>query len=75
MDDVDLEVQTRSEENGIHIYHSFDEAMNAAKIDPTIWKISFAYGKERIRLVKYVDDQHPLNGAWIYEPLHIAGDD
>ncbi len=59
-----MEVQTRSEETGLASHDSLDAAFYAAKLDPTIWKISFnAEDGSRIRLVKHDDDM------WIYEPL------
>jgi hypothetical protein len=57
-----VEVQTRSEENGIEIYSSVEEAMNAAREDPSIWKISFPVGADRIRLIR-------KNNEWVYESL------
>lgn len=63
-----IEVQTRSEENGIDFHSSIADAMKAAEKDPSIWKISFyAEGKkERVRLLK-----HSTEGDWVYEPIHI----
>lgn len=57
-----MEYQTRSEENGCQYHQSFEEALNAAEKDKTIWKISFSSGKSRIRLVKNSE-------GWIYEPI------
>ena len=63
-----MEFQTRSETNGLQSFHTFKGAMNAAKADETIWKISFTLETgERIRLVKeggYYPDRR-----WIYESL------
>lgn len=45
--------QTRSEENGILYCGSIYSALEAAKKDKSIWKISFnAFNGERIRLVR-----------------------
>lgn len=57
-----MEVQTRSEENGIRHFKSIKEAMAHAKKDSSIWKVSFNVGDEQVRLVK-------KNGEFIYEPL------
>jgi hypothetical protein len=63
MDSMDF--QTRSEETGMMYHHSFVDAMNAAKKDPTIWKISFSIQTgERIRLVKSM-----MSNQWIYQPI------
>jgi len=46
-------IQTRSERNGIKEFATFKEALDSAKNDLTIWKISFALSNgERIRLVR-----------------------
>jgi len=45
--------QTRSEENGIVFFETMKEALDAALIDGSIWKISFwSASQERIRLVR-----------------------
>ena len=49
--------QTRDESGGIQEFNTFAEAYEAAKNDPNIWKISFAVGNERIRLVRFNDPQ------------------
>ena len=59
--------QTRSEENGIQTYITLIEALDMARRDNTIWKISFdAFNGERIRLVKTIE-------GWTYENV-ITGD-
>jgi len=56
-------VQTRSEENGLNYFASFDEALQHSDDDPTVWKISIMVSPtESIRLVKQ-------EGEWIYEPI------
>ncbi len=57
-----MEFQTRSEVNGMGYFASLEAAMKAAAKDSTIWKISFTFGKESVRLIK-------RDGQWIYEPL------
>ncbi len=55
----DKAVQTRSEEFGIRNFDTVQEALEAAKKDETIWKISFNVSEERIRLVRRtLPDQH-----------------
>lgn len=45
--------QTRSETNGIVYFLTLKDALDAAKKDGTIWKISFwSASEERIRLVR-----------------------
>lgn len=58
------EYQTRSEMNGINFHHSLRDAIEEAKKDLTIWKISWSQpNAERIRLVRFD------NKLWIYEPI------
>jgi hypothetical protein len=60
-----MSFETRSEDNGLNEYQMLDEALEAAKKDKSIWKISFsALSGERIRLVRYTDDN-----KWIYQPI------
>lgn len=61
-----MEIQTRSEANGCQYFNSLKEAFDAAKQDSTIWKISFALGKERVRLVKQYGFD---NEEWVYQPI------
>ncbi len=58
-----IEFQTRSEITGLKQHNSFQDAMNRAKSDPTVWKISFNAGRERIILVN--ND----TGHWVYRPI------
>jgi hypothetical protein len=53
-----MEVQTRSEENGLKFFKTIKEAVKEAEKDITVWKISFSIGKERVRLVRI----RPLKG-------------
>ena len=58
-----MEIQTRSEMNGLKFYKSLSYAFRAAKHDPTIWKISFnAEDGSRIRLVR-------TSQGWVYEDI------
>lgn len=50
--------QTRSETNGLSVHESIDDALDRARNDPTVWKISFTHGK-RFRLLRTPDD-----GVW-----------
>jgi hypothetical protein len=55
-----FEVQTRTETNGLAYHLSFEKALDFAKRDPTIWKISFTLPTgERIRLVRQVGVHGP----------------
>ncbi len=74
----DPEFQTRSEQTGLNWHKTFQEAIDAAEQDPTIWKISFSIGSERIRLIKRqlaeFDESDPeqhlgLDPYWVYEPI------
>jgi hypothetical protein len=59
-------IQTRSEETGLREHNTLQAAFLTAACDPTIWKISFDLGSERVRLVKrdIVSKEY-----WIYEPI------
>lgn len=43
---MDKNVQTRSEETGVNYVTSVKEAIDSAKQDTSIWKISFSLGNE-----------------------------
>lgn len=63
--EVKMEVQTRSEENGLRQFNSIKEAMEHAKKDSSVWKISFSVGDEQIRLVK-------KDNQFVYEPIKFV---
>lgn len=66
-DSAKWRVQTRSEENGLFFHSSLNDAIDAAKMDKSIWKISFTLPtRERIRLMR---DDRDDRGDWIYSPL------
>jgi len=60
-----MSFQTRSEENGIAHYPTLKAAREIARIDQTIWKISFSVGEERVRLVRYGDHRE----KWVLADL------
>lgn len=60
--DNDKPFQTRSEDSGMDWHSSMEDALEAAKKDLSIWKISFSVGREMVRLVK-------RNEEWVYEPI------
>lgn len=66
-------IQTRSEETGLGQHKTLKEAFEAAKNDPTIWKISFCTETgERVRLVRI----HEPNAIyWVYEYIGVASQD
>lgn len=60
---TDLQVQTRSEENGLLYHKTFKGALKHADEDPSVWKISFSLSNgERVRLVKTAT-------GWLYSSL------
>jgi len=59
---VDCTVQTRSEDTGLGTFYSLEGALDRAKKDPTIWKISFSFGKERVILERTFDGHWVLRG-------------
>ena len=65
-----MEIQTRSEENGLHYFKTLKEAFAHADVDITVWKVSFhlegdgnASPGERVRLVRDED------GRWMYDSI------
>jgi hypothetical protein len=68
----DKPVQTRSEENGLNQFDTVQEALNYAKSDETVWKISFKLGNERLRLVKH---EYPTASEWVLEGTQGALDE
>ena len=58
-----MEVQTRSEENGLEFFGTIAEAFDHAKKDETVWKVSFIHRGERFRFVR------AENNEWVNEPL------
>ena len=62
-------IQTRSEINGIAHHKTIELALDAARKDTTIWKISFdTKDGFRVRLVSYTQK----NNEWIFEPIIIG---
>lgn len=55
--------QTRSESTGVASFNTMEQALNYAKKDETVWKISFSVNNEWFRLVKNEA------GEWVYSPL------
>lgn len=65
---VEGKVQTRSEHNGLGYHNSVGAAIDAAKFDSTIWKISFtAETGDHIRLIRVALDD--FSYLWKYEPI------
>lgn len=62
-----LEVQTRSEENGIQVFNSISDAFKATEVDWTIWKISWTDSEtgERIRFIR-----HGMS-VWQFAPMVV----
>jgi len=52
-----MEVQTRSDENGLMSFETIAEAFNHAKEDRTVWRISFTLRGERFRFVRHAGDK------------------
>lgn len=57
-------IQLRDSEGGVWEVDTFKEAFEAAKENPSIWKISWPEDDNRIRLVRGED-------GWVYEPIII----
>lgn len=69
-DDKEAPYQTRNEQGLIQWWPTFRNAVDASKIDVSIWKISFDDSDgDRVRLLrKYEENGTPTN-LWEYEPL------
>lgn len=72
---MDKPIQTRNEDGALEHFATLAEAFEHAKKDETVWKISFFVtgldsdtGRERVRLVKVVDDRK-IQTFWVYEPI------
>jgi len=61
-----MEIQTKSEKNGLRNFPTWAEAFAAAKRDSSIWKISWDENDctriQRVRLVRTGD-------SWKYDPI------
>jgi len=60
-------IQTRSEETGLNQFASFEEAINAAIKDLSIWKISFTLNGKRVRLIRY--ESNHSSPTWFFEKI------
>jgi hypothetical protein len=69
LEEKKMEVQTRSESNGLRFFTSVYNAFEAAERDSSIWKISFnAQNGERVRLIREFDVP-TAKMIWKYEPM------
>jgi hypothetical protein len=59
-------IQTRSEITGIAMHNTLADAYKHSQLDPTVWKISFQLGDERVRLVRTEDIP---GSSFYYEPM------
>lgn len=68
-----MEVQTRSEENGILLFETVREAFEFAEKDESIWKISFTDTDDsRARWVKLPGFCHDGKSIWVFDPFPTA---
>lgn len=69
-----MEVQTRSEANGIKLFSTLKKALEAAEEDTSIWKISFwtEVPSERVRLVRSADNEWVLDQMEKYLPEPLS---
>jgi hypothetical protein len=59
-----MNFQTRSETRGLKSFSRLEWAFDAAREDPTIWKISWIENGESIRLVRAEGEK-----SWDLEPI------
>lgn len=67
------EVQIRNMSGATIQVESVKRAFEIASIDEEVWKISWAEGDHRIRLVRQVDESEPRwkrkPDSWVYQPI------
>lgn len=56
-------VQTRSISGELKYHNTLTEALIYAKANEGVWKISFSFEEERVRLVRSPE-------GWVYEDIH-----
>jgi len=61
------EVQTRNADSELKFFGTIGGAFTHSKTDPTVWKISFSFAGERVRLVRHLGSD-----AWEYEPILLS---
>lgn len=66
MTDENLPLQTRSEKDGLNYFATLSEALKFAEQNKSVWKISFSFEGERVRLVRRDD-------GFVVELLDIEG--
>jgi hypothetical protein len=62
-----VEVQTRNEEGSLCFFPTLKEALDHAKKDKTVWKVSFSLGEERVRLIR-------RDEKWVLEQIPDFGE-
>ena len=60
-----VEFQVRNEAGRILFFKTFREAEEHADKDTSAWKISFAIGDERIRLIKNKEGKWEVNNIYL----------
>ena len=65
-----MQVQTRSEDNGLRNFSSVKEAFDHANEDRTVWKVSFnAEDGTRVRFVKVGGNIRTC--VWEFQPIEL----
>ena len=70
------EIQTRNEEGELKYFPSLRAAFAHVQTDPTVWKVSWSYHSERVRLVRTVrlvkeGSEWKYDTSWVYEPILV----
>ena len=63
--DIISEVQTRNEKSELRFFSSLVEAFKHSEKDKTVWKISYDYAGERIRMVR------TGKSSWSFQPIEL----
>jgi len=62
-----LSVQTRNDRGELKYFNSLREAFEYANEHRDVWKVSFDFGHERVRLVR--DEEY--SSQFVYDPLEL----
>jgi hypothetical protein len=65
--EINFEVQIRHENGGLRFFPNLKEAVEFAKNDASVWKISFSLPNgERVRMIR---ETSQVEARWMYDPI------
>jgi len=62
---TETEVQTRNDAGELRFFKTISEAFEHSVNDSGVWKISFSYAGEQVRLIR------TIKNMWCYEPIDL----